>query len=166
MLAERGPLSPLVGEWEGAAGIDTVFSPSMDGGRVNPVYRARQIDPLRARTQRSATLVRARLPDDDVAGGRCDALPRRGLVLDLGRRVRGCGACLRRARGITVIAGGIAQSDTDEFSLCADEEGGDHAIVESPYLAEHARSLSPGPRRACPLAELPGHCGAAARPAK
>jgi hypothetical protein len=45
-------------------------------------------------------------------------------------------------RGVTVLVGGTADADADEFSLAADLGGNDYNIGENQYLAKRAGSMS------------------------
>jgi hypothetical protein len=142
MADDWGPLAPLAGDWEGEGGLDTAFSHARGEVLGTPYLEKlsfKQFGPVDNGRQHLYGLdyktAMWRGSEDnpfhtEVGYWLWDAAT--------GEVVRGFVV----PRGITVLAGGIADADATSFTLHARAGDPHYTIGENRYLAENASTLS------------------------
>ncbi len=141
MAGDWGPLDALVGEWHGAEGCDVVYSPAR-GAAVRTPYRehvtCEPFGPVVNGDQRLFGLDyrTAMWRGDETLAFHTEV----GYWLWDAER----GEVLRAfvvPRGITVLAGGMCESDAVQFTLAAASGDPGLTIGENLYLKKRASSL-------------------------
>ena len=142
MTNEWGPLSALVGDWEGEGGLDTAYSHSTERVLGTPYLEKVTFKPFGPVDNGNQHLYgldykTAMWRDDEENPFHTEV----GYWLwdgDTGEVLRGFVV----PRGITVLAGGTAAADATTFTLKAAPGEPQYTIGENRYLAKHASTLS------------------------
>jgi len=142
MTNEWGPLSALVGDWEGEGGLDTAYSHSKERVLGTPYLEKVTFKPFGPVDNGNQHLYgldykTAMWRDDEENPFHTEV----GYWLwdgDTGEVLRGFVV----PRGITVLAGGTAAADATTFTLKAAPGEPQYTIGENRYLAKHASTLS------------------------
>jgi hypothetical protein len=142
MADEWGPLSGLIGEWEGEGGLDTAYSHSRHEILGTPYLEKMTFKPFGPVDNGSQSLYGL---DYKTAMWRDDEENPFHTEVGYWLWDSATGEVLRGfvvPRGITVLAGGTADADAKTFQLSARPGHPQYAIGENRYLAEHASTLS------------------------
>lgn len=142
MTDDWGPLGPLVGEWQGEGGLDTAYSHAQEKVLATPYLEKltfKPFGPVRNGNQALFGL------DYKSAMWRGDE--ENPFHTEVGYWLwDGAARELLRGfvvpRGITVLAGGIAEPDASSFTLSAAAADPNYNIGENTYLAKNASTLS------------------------
>src|SRR3954468_21620821 len=142
MADEWGPLTGLIGDWEAEGGLDTAYSHSREEVLGTPYLERVTFKPFGPVDNGTQSLYGL---DYKTAMWRNDeANPFHTEVgywlwdAATGEVVRGFVV----PRGITVLAGGIAEADATTFSLSAAQGDPLYTIGENSYLAKNASTRS------------------------
>lgn len=142
MADEWGPLAALAGEWEGDGGLDTAYS-HVERKVLGTPYREKlTLKPFGPVVNGRQTLYG--LDYKTAMWRESEELPfhtELGYWLwdaATGEIVRGFVV----PRGITVLAGGVAERDATSFTLTATQGHPQFNIGENSYLAKNASTLS------------------------
>ncbi len=142
MSYQLGPLGALAGEWEGEHGFDSAYSHSTREAVITP-YRERvtltPFAPVRNGSQQLYGL------DYRTAMWRGNETVPFHAEVGYWLWDGATGEIVRAfvvPRGITVLAGGTANSEAATFTLSALKGEGDYTIAENEYLSRRASTLS------------------------
>src|SRR5262245_34599463 len=142
MADDWGPLGPLVGDWEGHAGLDTAFQHSTDKVIDTPYLEKVSFKPFGPVDNGRQHLYGLDYKTAMWRGSEENPFHTEvGYWLwdaDAQEVVRGFVV----PRGITVLAGGNAAADATSFELHAKQGDPQYAIGENQYLAKNAATLS------------------------
>jgi hypothetical protein len=135
-----GPLSVLVGIWEGAKGDDT--APSDDRGTEKNQYRERMsFEPFGPVQNHEQTLFGLRYSTKAWRLGEADAFHEESgyWMWDSGEKqvLR----CFIIPRGITVLAGGTVEAAARTFSLAADVGSPTYGICSNQFLDREFKTV-------------------------
>ncbi|MCF6312579.1 MAG: heme-binding beta-barrel domain-containing protein [Verrucomicrobiales bacterium] len=143
MHIDYGPLTGLIGTWQGTRGLDVSPEPD-DGTEINPYYEtitfeaAGDVDNAESQkliVVRYHQVVQRKSNDeifhDQVGHWMWD--PKTGVVMQ----------SLSIPRGVCLVAGGEAKTDDDTTTLNVAAKLGDPdwGIVESPFMRDNASTL-------------------------
>jgi len=136
-----GPLSPLVGIWEGEKGYDLAPSPSRE--KEDTAFRERMtFEPLPPVQNHEQTLQGLRYSTLAWPVGSADPFHEdRGYWL-WDPATKEIVRCFVIPRGITVLAKGHAEPDAHSFELVAEASSGVNGICSSPFLEREFKTLS------------------------
>lgn len=143
MANEWGPLGKLAGEWEGAkGGLDTAFSHSKGEVLGTPYREKSSLKPFGPVDNGSQSLYGL-----DYKGAMWRGDEENPFHTEVGYWLwdAATGEIMKGfvvPRGITVLAGGIADPDADTFTLKASLGDPRYNIGENAYLSKNASSLS------------------------
>jgi hypothetical protein len=142
MADDWGPLSALVGDWEGDGGLDTAYSHEREQVLDTPYREKLTMKPFGPVQNGAQTLYGL---DYRTAMWRGDEENPFHTEVGYWLWDAATGEVLRGfvvPRGITVLAGGVAAHDATQFTMRADQGGSGYTIGENRYLAKHASTLS------------------------
>jgi hypothetical protein len=142
MADEWGPLSGLVGEWQGEGGLDTAFSHSQGKVLGTPYLEKLTFKPFGPVDNGSQSLYGL---DYKSAMWRNDEENPFHTEIGYWLWDGATGEIMRGfvvPRGITVLAGGTADADATSFTLSAKLGDLQYGIGENKYLAKNASTLS------------------------
>jgi hypothetical protein len=142
MADNWGPLTPLIGEWQGAGGLDTAYSHARSAVLASPYLEKLTFKPFGPVVNGRQSLYgldykSAMWRDEEENPFHTEV----GYWLWDGAT----GEILRAfvvPRGIAVLAGGTAAADDLSFTLGAAADDPQYTIGENKYLAENASTLS------------------------
>jgi len=142
MADEWGPLAGLAGEWEAEGGLDTAFSHSQGKVLGTPYLEKLTLKPFGPVDNGSQALYGL---DYKSAMWRGDEENPFHTEVGYWLWDGATGEIMRGfvvPRGITVLAGGVADADATSFTLSAKAGHPQYNIGENKYLAENAATLS------------------------
>lgn len=141
-MTEWGPLQGLAGDWQGEGGLDTAFNHAQDKVIKTPYLEKVSFKPFGPVANGQQELYGL---DYKTAMWRGDEDNPFHTEVGYWLWDAATGEVLRGfvvPRGITVLAGGTAAADANEFTLHAEAGHAQYCIGENKYLAEHAASTT------------------------
>jgi hypothetical protein len=142
MTAAWGPLAALIGEWEGEGGLDAAFSHSRNQVLETPYREKLTMKPFGPVDNGDQHLYGLDYRSAMWRGDEENPFHTEvGYWLwdgDAGQVMR----CFVVPRGIVVIAGGPANSDSKSFDLAAELGAPTYGITENLYLAKNASTTA------------------------
>jgi hypothetical protein len=141
-VTEWGPLQGLAGDWQGEGGLDTAFNHAQDKVIKTPYLEKVSFKPFGPVANGQQELYGL---DYKTAMWRGDEDNPFHTEVGYWLWDAATGEVLRGfvvPRGITVLAGGTAAADANEFTLHAEAGHAQYCIGENKYLAEHAASTT------------------------
>lgn len=142
MANEWGPLNALAGEWEGVGGLDTAYSNSKGEVVATPYVEKVSMKPFGPVENGKQTLFGL---DYKTAMWRNDEANPFHTEVGYWLWDAATNEVLRGfvvPRGITVLAGGVADADAKTFTMSAKPGHPQYSIGENKYLAENAATVS------------------------
>jgi hypothetical protein len=142
MANEWGPLGPLAGDWQEQGGLDTAYSHSQHTVLATPYLEKLSFKPFGPVQNGRQSLYGL---DYKTAMWRGDEDNPFHTEVGYWLWDGATGEVLRGfvvPRGITVLAGGIADADATSFTLHAKAGDAKYTIGENKYLADNASTLS------------------------
>jgi hypothetical protein len=142
MADEWGPLRALAGEWEGEGGLDRAFSHSQQKVLDTPYLEKATLKPFGP-----VDNGRQHLYGLDYRSAMWRGDEENPFHTEVGYWLwdAATGEVMRGfvvPRGITVLAGGIANADATSFTMSAEAGHPQYSIGENQYLAENASTRS------------------------
>lgn len=142
MADDWGPLQALAGEWEGEGGLDRAYSHSQQKVLDTPYREKLSLKPFGP-----VDNGRQRLFGLDYRSAMWRGSEENPFHTEVGYWLwdAATGEVVRGfvvPRGITVLAGGIAEPDATSFTLAAEAGHPQYSIGENSYLAANASTLS------------------------
>ena len=142
MADEWGPLGLIAGEWEGTGGLDTAYSHAQEKVLGTPYLEKLTLKKFGPVDNGSQSLYGL---DYKSAMWRNDEENPFHTEVGYWLWDAATGEIMRGfvvPRGITVLAGGVADADATSFTLSAKAGDPQYSIGENKYLAQNASTLS------------------------
>lgn len=139
VIANLGPLAPLVGTWEGNAGIDV--APSPHGAIETPFREVRRYEPFGPAVNGSQVLYGLRYASTMWPDQSIDPFHEETGYWLWDARAQQIFCCFVVPRGVVVNAGGTIAADARRFTLAADVGSAVFGVMSNPFLDDVYRTV-------------------------